>query len=82
METKNENAGALPSEVLRETLGKRLKSAFVASGMKQGEIAALCDIHQSYVSNILRHNGRNISVARLYDLLGVMGVVITVSIPE
>ena len=71
-----------PSEKLRDFLGIRLKRAFEDSGMTQPEIAAHCGINQSYVSNIVRASGKTLSIGRLYDLLGLMGVVITVSIPE
>lgn len=76
------NNVSTPSEKLRDILGERLKKAFKDSGMTQPELSAHCGIHQSYVSNIVRASGKTLSIGRLYDLLGLMSVIITVSIPE
>lgn len=61
------------SSVLRETLAKNIKDIRLSKHLSQEELADICGLHRTYISDIERGT-RNISVDNIEKIADGLGV--------
>ncbi|OUL86847.1 helix-turn-helix domain-containing protein [Paraburkholderia hospita] len=67
----------IPSPSLRTILAKNVIDFRKRNGYSQEELAALCDLHRTYIGSVEREE-RNVSLSTLEVLADALGV----SVPE
>lgn len=81
MVTSNGNNQESPATMLKMALASRLLTEMNRRGLNGKEFAIASGLHESDVSRLKRGTW-HANIACLYEALGRLGVIITVSIPE
>jgi transcriptional regulator with XRE-family HTH domain len=70
-----------PSEQLKQTLASNIRSYRKNRKLSQEELAAICDLHRTYVGSVERGE-RNVTLGTLEALSSALGVSVAAMLSE